>query len=104
MRTGVGSVGGSREPRARAVLLLRSRAWNCSGEPRRRESCGDRAEGGVLLEFCVQGVRPEAWFRFLGRWWQFGALPSFVGGIRGPHGPPVGVIAIKCEIVLEGFN
>ena len=55
MRTGVGSVGGSREPRARAgdVLFLRSRACNDSVEPRRRESCSDRAEGVVLRELCV---------------------------------------------------
>ena len=55
MRTGVGGVGGSREPRARAgdVLFLRSRAWNCSVGPRRRASCSDRAEGLVVRDLCV---------------------------------------------------
>lgn len=83
-------------------------AASCFAELLARWATGS-VRGGVPgqiqpKEFCVQGVRPEAWFRFLGRRWQFGALPSFVGGIWGPHRPPAGVITIKCEIVRRGLN
>ena len=63
MRTGVGSVGGSREPRARAgdVLFLRSRAWNCSEEPRRRASWSEARQIGVPCGY----LRPARPSRFI---------------------------------------